>query len=80
MIIEGASTTPEVSVPLVSVCGPTGYTPEQWAQMATHQLISIADTALPPLREQAYAYRERMFLVIAETVRQAILEDRQRRA
>lgn len=78
MIIESVLTQPEIAPPLVSVCGPEGYTPEQWAQMATHQLISIADTALPPLREQAYAYRERMFLIIAETVRQALNQDRQR--
>ena len=53
-----------------------GHTPEELASNAVQKIISIADTADPVLRQQAEAFRERMFYVIVHTLNQAIKSDR----
>jgi hypothetical protein len=53
-----------------------GHTPEELASNAVQKIISIADTADPVLKQQAEAFRERMFYVIVHTLNQAIKSDR----
>tara|TARA_R100001129_G_scaffold185528_2_gene174036 strand:+ start:7089 stop:7379 length:291 start_codon:yes stop_codon:yes gene_type:complete len=53
-----------------------GHTPEELAAFAVKKIIEISDDADPVLKEQAVAFRERMYWVIVHTARQAILSDR----
>ena len=53
-----------------------GHTPEELASNAVQKIISIADTADPVLKQQAEAFRERMFHVIVHTLNQAVKSDR----
>lgn len=50
--------------------------PEAWAELATRQLIEIAETAPEPLKAQAHAFRDAAFGLIAHVLRQAIAERR----
>ena len=53
-----------------------GHTPEVLAVNAVAKIISIADTTDPVIRQQAEAFRERMYHVIVHTLKQAIKSDR----
>tara|TARA_R100000988_G_C3918891_1_gene125783 strand:+ start:284 stop:574 length:291 start_codon:yes stop_codon:yes gene_type:complete len=53
-----------------------GHTPEELAANAVAKIINIADSADPVLRQQAEAFRERMFYVIVHALNQAIKSDR----
>ena len=37
-----------------------GHTPEQIAEMATHKIMLVSETAPPPIRDQAVAYRHKV--------------------
>ena len=53
-----------------------GHTPEELAVNAVTKIISISDTADPVLKQQAEAFRERMFYVIVHALEQAVKSDR----
>jgi len=53
-----------------------GHTPEELAINAVQRIISISDTADPVIKQQAEAFRERMFYVIVHTLNQAVKSDR----
>ena len=53
-----------------------GHTPEELAINALQKIISISDTADPVIKQQAEAFRERMFYVIVHTLNQAVKSDR----
>ena len=53
-----------------------GHTPEELALNAVKKIISIADDADPVLKQQAEAFRDRMFHVLVHTLGQAIKSDR----
>jgi hypothetical protein len=53
-----------------------GHTPEELAINAVQKIISISDTADPVIKQQAEAFRERMFYVIVHTLNQAVKSDR----
>jgi|TARA_R110000787_G_scaffold198494_1_gene309586 hypothetical protein len=53
-----------------------GHTPEELALNAVQKIISIADDADPVLKQQAEAFRDRMFHVLVHTLGQAIKSDR----
>ena len=53
-----------------------GHTSEELAANAVAKIINIADSADPVLRQQAEAFRERMFYVIVHALNQAIKSDR----
>ncbi len=53
-----------------------GHTPEELAANAVAKIINIADSADPVLRQQAEAFRERMFYVIVHALNQAVKSDR----
>tara|TARA_R100001086_G_scaffold247545_1_gene182062 strand:- start:609 stop:899 length:291 start_codon:yes stop_codon:yes gene_type:complete len=53
-----------------------GFTPEELAQRAVEQIISISETTDPVLRLQAEAFRNRMFHIIVAALEQAVKSDR----
>ncbi|MBO55794.1 MAG: hypothetical protein CL886_09065 [Dehalococcoidia bacterium] len=53
-----------------------GHTPEELAMNAISKIISIADSADPVIKQQAEAFRERMFYVIVQALEQAVKSDR----
>ena len=53
-----------------------GHTPEELSANAVAKIISISGTADPVLKQQAEAFRDKMFHVIVHTLKQAIKSDR----
>lgn len=53
-----------------------GFTPEELAQDCVGKIISVSDTALPGIRDQARAFERHMEKVVAYYMRQAIQSDR----
>ena len=49
-----------------------GHTVEELANNAVAKIISISETADPVIKQQAEAFRERMFYVIVHTLEQAV--------
>ena len=63
---------------LISVITPT-YNEELNIEkliFAVEKIIQIADSADPVLKQQAHAFREKMYWVIVHTAKQAIKSDR----
>ena len=46
--------------------------PEQLAEMVTNEILVISDDTSQPIRDQAYAFRERIEAVVAKYMRQGI--------
>ena len=53
-----------------------GHTPEELAKNAVAKIISISEDTDTVLKQQAEAFRERMFYVIVHTLKQAVKSDR----
>ena len=53
-----------------------GHTVGELAKNAVAKIISISDTADPVVKQQAEAFRERMFYVIVHALEQAVKSDR----
>lgn len=53
-----------------------GHPPEFWAQRAADQIMQIAETAHPAIREQAVAFKDRMRHAILRNIQNAIASDR----
>ena len=53
-----------------------GFTPEEIAGRAVGKIVSVAEGADPVVREQAEAFKSRIFHVIATACRDAIRSDR----
>lgn len=53
-----------------------GHTPEEVASFCVDQLMHIADTAPPVIRDQAQAFKNNMQSVIADHIKQGIHSDR----
>lgn len=53
-----------------------GHTPEELSANAVAKIISIAQDADPVIKQQAEAFRDRMFYVIVHTLNQGIKSDR----
>ena len=64
--------------PLVGVVTTNGrgFTPEEVAARCVDKLIHISDAAPPVIRDQAIAYKDRIKMVIAHYMREAIASDR----
>lgn len=46
--------------------------PEQLAEMAANEIVTVSDTAPQPIRDQANTFREQIQTVIAKYMRQGI--------
>jgi hypothetical protein len=64
------------SVVTVQTTNNRGFTPEELAQDCVGKIISVSDTALPGIRDQARAFERHMEKVVAYYMRQAIQSDR----
>ena len=53
-----------------------GHSEEELAAHAVEKIISIADSAPPELKQQANAFKQRMFYVIVLALKQAVKSDR----
>ena len=53
-----------------------GHTPEELAINAVTKIIIISEDTDPVLKQQAEAFRERMFYVIVQALEQAVKSDR----
>lgn len=53
-----------------------GHTTEELAKNAIGKIISISETADPVIRQQAEAFRERIFYVMLHALNQAVRSDR----
>lgn len=61
----------------VSISPPgRGWTPEEVAERFVSRLVSVADTAPQPLRDQARAFQQEMRVMAAYYMREAIKSDR----
>jgi len=53
-----------------------GFTPEELSEQCVGKIISVSDTALPGIRDQARAFERHIEKVVAYYMRQAIQSDR----
>ena len=53
-----------------------GFTPEEIAERAVPKVVSVAEGADPEVREQAEAFKNRLFHVIVKACNDAIESDR----
>lgn len=52
-------------------------TEDEWAEEITDKIISVADSAPAPIRDQAHAFRRFVFQVIRDNIRLAVQHERQ---
>ena len=60
----------------VSTTDHRGFTPEEIAERTVHQILNIADTADPKIKEQARAFKEDLRKILVLYMKQAIKSDR----
>ncbi len=53
-----------------------GFTPEELAVKCADKIVSVADTAPAPIREQAHAFKSRVEQVVLQYLKQAVHSDR----
>jgi hypothetical protein len=53
-----------------------GHPPEFFAERIVAHLMYVAEDAPPPIRDQAIAYRDRMYQIVLDGLRRAIASDR----
>jgi len=53
-----------------------GLSPEELAQRATDQIVTVSSEAEPIVRQQAEAFKSRIYHVVLGTINQAIKSDR----
>ena len=74
MFEVGVSTVGEVKVATTEY---RGFSPEELAERATERIITIAPTVEDPIvRQQAEAFRSRIYHIILEMLHQAVVSDR----
>ncbi len=74
MFEVGISTAGEVKVATTEY---RGFSPEELAERATERIVTIAPTVEDPVvREQAEAFRSRIYHIILGMLQQAVVSDR----
>ena len=61
---------------MVSTTENKGHDPEFWAEIATNKICDISDNAPEHVRQQAHAFKNYIYQVILETMKNAIMSDR----
>ena len=51
-------------------------TPEEWTDLAMDKIIYIAESADPQVKASALAFKQRIWVVIAQYIRKAVEEER----
>jgi len=72
----GLSSTIEPGICEVHTTEHRGFTSEEIAERAVGKIVSIAESADPVVREQAEAFKGRLFHVIVKACNDAIKSDR----
>lgn len=67
---------PKLGTVMVSTTHNKGHDPEFWAEQATRQICGISENADPHVRQQALAFRDRIYGVILDKIKSAIRSDR----
>jgi hypothetical protein len=60
----------------VSTTNNRGLSPEELAQRATDRIVTVSSEAEPIVRQQAEAFKSRIYHVVLGTINQAIKSDR----
>lgn len=58
------------------ISGPNGHAAEFWAGEAARRIMSVADTAPQPIRDQALAFKHQIELIVLQTLKSALAEQR----
>ena len=74
MNVEGVTLSPGIVE--VQTTQHRGFTPEEVADRCLTKLLSVSDTALPVIRDQAIAYKEHMRAVLVFYMNEAVQSDR----
>jgi hypothetical protein len=54
--------------------------PAEWAELAVRKVVTVSDSAPPPIRDQAHAFREQVRRVVENYIAMAVDERRSRDA
>lgn len=61
---------------IVTTTSGGGRPPEWFAEEIVRRLMFVADSAPPPIRDQAFAFRDQMMTIVLAGIREAIETDR----
>ena len=61
---------------MVSTTENKGHDPEFWAEQITKKIVGISSNAAPHIRQQAEAFRQDVYQIILQGVKNAIKSDR----
>jgi len=68
--------TTEIGSAVVHTTNNRGHSPEEIASFCVDELMHVAETAPPVIRDQAIAFKKQMLSVITKYVQQGIISDR----
>jgi hypothetical protein len=60
----------------IHISKPGGHPPEFWAEQACKRIMSVANTAPQPIRDQAIAFKDQLKLIVLQSIRSALQEQR----
>ena len=61
---------------MVSTTENKGHDPEFWAEQITNKIVGISSNAAPHIRQQAEAFRNDVYQIILQGIKNAIRSDR----
>ena len=61
---------------MVSTTENKGHDPEFWAERITNKIVGISSDAAPHIRQQAEAFRQDVYQIILQGIKNAIKSDR----
>ena len=61
---------------MVSTTENKGHDPEFWAEQITNKIVGISSNAAPHIKQQAEAFRQDVYQIILQGVKNAIKSDR----
>lgn len=61
---------------MVSTTENKGHDPEFWAEQITNKIVGISSNAAPHIRQQAEAFRQDVYQIILQGIKNAIKSDR----
>lgn len=70
------ATVMDVGTVTVLTTNNRGWTPEECAERFTDRLVSVSDSAPPPIRDQARAYKDAVYRLAVHHMREAARSER----
>lgn len=77
-MMQGHATTFGQGDLKVRIANNRTFTPEEWAEMAADRIVSVSDSAPPPIRDQAHAFGGQVAQIVSHYIRNAVEEERQK--